>query len=181
MHQGLSLLTIAVLCGIIYVQSFIQINHYHHHYPKTSYGIHKSINIQQRQSNYIINKTYNNCYEIFNNNNNYRKIRKKTSLQIDIFGLGPTEIVVIIAAGALLYPRNNNKKKSKSERNSFIPEESWEVERNERIMNMRINAEKMRSKRALERINEAILNDNEYVLDMMAQYEDMKDNETADI
>ena len=175
---GLRFITIAVLCCIICVHGFLQIypHHHHHNHQKNCDGIHKSINIQQKQSNYIINRTYNN-----GPNNNYRNILKKTSLQIDIFGLGPTEIVVIIAAGALLYPRNNNKKKSKSERNSFIPEESWEVERNERIMNMRLNAEKMRSKRALERINEAILNDNEYVLDRMAQYEDMKDNETADI
>jgi len=126
----------------------------------------------------MINKKYNN-HAVYNNY--YRKIsRKTTSLKIDVFGLGPTEVLVIIAAGALLYPRNNNKKKSKSERNSFIPEESWEVERNERILNMRINAEKIRSKRALERINEAILNDDEYVLDMMAQYDDMKDNEITD-
>lgn len=172
-------ITIAVSCCIICVHGFLQI--YPHH-QKFCYGIHKSTNFQQKQYNYIINRTYNNGPKIINNNNyNNRNILKKTSLQIDIFGLGPTEIVVIIAAGALLYPRNNNKKKSKSERNSFIPEESWEVERNERIMNMRINAEKLRSKRALERINEAILNDNEYVLDRMAQYEDMKDNETADI
>lgn len=169
---GLWFITIAVLC----CHGFLQIYPPH---QKFSDGIHKSINFQQKQYNYIINRTYNNGPKIINNNN--RNILKKTSLQIDIFGLGPTEIVAIIAAGALLYPRNNNKKKSKSERNSFIPEESWEVERNERIMNMRINAEKMRSKRALERINEAILNDNEYVLDRMAQYEDMKDNETADI
>lgn len=179
MYQLLDLrfITIAVLCCIICVHGFLQIYpHHHHKHQKNCDGIHKSINIQQKQSNYIINRTYNK-----GPNNTYRNILKKTSLQIDIFGLGPTEIVVIIAAGALLYPRNNNKKKSKSERNSFIPEESWEVERNERIMNMRLNAEKMRSKRTLERINEAILNDNEYVLDRMAQYEDMKDNETADI
>lgn len=172
---SLSFITITVLCCIIWTHGFIQINHRHYD-QKNSYRLHKSINIQHKQSNYIINRTYNNCQKTFIN-----RIRKKTSLQVDIFGLGPTEIVVIIAAGALLYPRNNNKKKSKSERNSFIPEESWEVERNERIMNMRINAEKMRSKRALERINEAIINDNEYVLDRMAQYEDMKDNETVDI
>ena len=153
------------MCSVIQVPGLVWI-HNHHNYIS---GI--GISSMKQLTNNIHGPTMSNSIY-----NRYRKLRVKTALQIDIFGLGPTEIVVIIAAGALLYPMNNNKKKSKSERNSFIPEESWEVERNERITSMRVNAEKMRTKRALERINEAILNDDEYVLDMMAQYEDMKED-----
>ena len=81
-------------------------------------------------------------------------------LNLDIFGLGPAEVVVIATAVAVLYGPNRLKDQLR-EKGIKGPAVSggYKAEREERIALMISNADSARKQRALQRITEGLAND----------------------
>lgn len=80
-----------------------------------------------------------------------------TALKLDIFGLGPTEVVVIITAGVLLFGPDKLKSQLKEKGiKGGLVSSGWRAESLERIDERRSYATKRRNQRSWDRINEAI-------------------------
>lgn len=119
--------------------------------------INKSRNINLKRNNGLLKPVFN---------------KKSTKLYLDVFGLGPTEVLLIGITGFVLFGSKLNKKDIKAKK--FNSSEPWRIQLYEDIEKMKISAEKLRTKRALNRINQAIADENEYVLDKLAEYDDLK-------
>jgi Sec-independent protein translocase protein TatA len=95
-----------------------------------------------------------------------RSVRPATELQLDLFGLGPTEIVIVVGTGLVLFGPDTIKKRfagnmggdAKAARNS-----DWTTQgRAERIARMRAYADAARRERtAWRKDNEALRNDDD--------------------
>ena len=98
-----------------------------------------------------------------------------TSLQLDIFGLGPAEVVVIAGAAALLFgpDRIKSQLRESGVKNS-ITSEGYKAEREERIKTMKKYAKSVRKKRTWQRINIAIEDEDETIMKKLTEYEDGK-------
>ena len=84
-------------------------------------------------------------------------IRSKTALNIDIFGLGPSEIIIIAVVAGVLYGPDNIMRKFKDP--SVNLEEytgGWEGERTKDIDDMRERARRIRRARAIDRIEASL-------------------------
>lgn len=109
----------------------------------------------------------------------------------DIFGLGPTEVVIIAAAALLLFgPGKSHSllifnfslqmawldrlKSQLRERGvkGAIVSEGWRAEREERIKELRTNAEVRRKARAMKFLQEAIAQDVPEVVDLVDEFND---------
>ena len=95
-----------------------------------------------------------------------------TALNVDLFGLGPAEVVVIAGAAALLYGPGRLKSQLRdSGGKGKIVSEGWEKERLDRITNMRDAADSVRKKRAWNRINTALEIGDDHTMDRFDEYE----------
>lgn len=91
-----------------------------------------------------------------------------TSLGLDIFGLGPTEVLVIVGAAVLLYgpssiaERFKNPLKARNKKQEIDPAKigsdlsGWEKDRLIEINEMKAVAQKFRKQRAMSRIEAAM-------------------------
>jgi hypothetical protein len=97
-----------------------------------------------------------------------------TALQFDIFGLGPTEVILMAAAAGVLY--GPDRLKAKAQENGAASgkpvSKGWRLDRIERIEDMQKYAQTSRRRRALDRVNEALEEEDPYVVERMAEYED---------
>ena len=103
----------------------------------------------------------------------------KTKLYLDLFGLGPTEIVVVIAAGVLLFgpDRVKDQLREKGVQNELVSA-GWRADNQERIKRMRKVARDRRKKRSWDRIAEAIEDGDEETLTLIETLEESKKNVT---
>ena len=92
-------------------------------------------------------------------------------LNLDIFGLGPAEVVVIATAVAVLYGPNRLKEQLR-EKGIKGPAVSggYKAEREERIALMISNADSERKRRALQRITEGLTNDDKSLTERFDLY-----------
>ena len=74
-------------------------------------------------------------------------------LHVDVFGLGPSEVIIIVGAGLFLYGPDRLKQQLRdSGVKGKIVSAGWRQERAESIKTMIENAENMRKKRKIKRI-----------------------------
>jgi len=99
-----------------------------------------------------------------------------TALNIDLFGLGPAEVIVIAGATVLLFgpDRIKSQLRESGVKNS-ITSEGYKAEREERIKDMKKYATTIRKKRSWQRINLLIEDEDDDILNKLADYEEMKD------
>jgi len=87
------------------------------------------------------------------NNNELINFRNHQALYVDIFGLGPSEVIIIIGAGLVLYGPDKFKQQLRdSGVKGKIVSAGWRQDRSENIKNMIENAENMRKNRKIKRI-----------------------------
>ena len=100
-----------------------------------------------------------------------------TRLYVDLFGLGPTEVIVCVAAAALLYGPDKVKGQLRDSgmTNTIVTAKGLKLERQERIKVMTSGAEKTRKKRAWGRVNNAIAEEDEVTLTLIQEYEELTD------
>jgi len=97
----------------------------------------------------------------------------KTQLQLDVFGLGPAEVVVIAVAAAVLYGPGRLKEqlRDKGIKGSAVSK-GFKADREERISTMLEYAEKARKKRTWSRINESIESGDPEILSKLEEISD---------
>ena len=83
---------------------------------------------------------------------------RDTRLYLDLFGLGPSEIVIVAVVAGLLYgpDRLRGQLRDSGVSNSVVNSKGLRLEREERIEKMLGDAEIRRNKRAWDRVNELI-------------------------
>ena len=107
-----------------------------------------------------------------------RNPRPSTALNLEVFGLGPTELVVILATGVLLFGPDRVKSQLREQGvKGGIVSSSWRAESLDRIDAMRTYASKRRKDRSWDRINEAIESGDE---EMALRLVDIADEDSAD-
>jgi hypothetical protein len=94
-----------------------------------------------------------------------------TALQLDFFGLGPPEVVVFFVAVTLLFGPDRVKAQLQAKDDGKIVSKGWRADRAERIVDMQTYAQKTRRRRALDRVNEALEEEEPYVVQRKAEYE----------
>mmetsp|Transcript_21477 Transcript_21477/g.30778 ORF Transcript_21477/g.30778 Transcript_21477/m.30778 type:complete len:158 (-) Transcript_21477:65-538(-) len=100
--------------------------------------------------------------------------QSKSKLFLDIFGLGPTEVVIILGAAALLYgPDRIKGQLRESGVKGVIVSAGWRAEREERIKELSQKAESVRKKRALQFLEEAVTNENLEVIELVDQFNNL--------
>mmetsp|Transcript_8897 Transcript_8897/g.12172 ORF Transcript_8897/g.12172 Transcript_8897/m.12172 type:complete len:157 (+) Transcript_8897:15-485(+) len=100
--------------------------------------------------------------------------QSKSKLFLDIFGLGPTEVVIILGAAALLYgPDRIKGQLRESGVKGVIVSAGWRAERKERIKELSQKAESVRKKRALQFLEEAVTNENLEVIELVDQFNNL--------
>ena len=94
-------------------------------------------------------------------------------LHLDLFGLGPTEIIVVVAAGVLLFgpDRVKDQLREKGVRNELVSA-GWRADNQERIKRMRKFARERRKQRILGRIAEALEEGDEETLTLLETLEE---------
>ena len=112
---------------------------------------------------------------------------------IDIFGLGPTEVVIILGAAAFLYgpgwecsmqdgnwrwfySHDVDRIKGQLRESGVkgvIVSAGWRAERDERIKELSQKAEFARKKRALQFLEEAVNNENLEVIELVDQFNNL--------
>lgn len=108
--------------------------------------------------------------------------RSKTQLQLDVFGLGPYEVLMVGAVGVFLYGPDKLRQQLQKQKgvdgvaevsNSLLPTSGDPaiVERIQRIADMRRIAKARRRDRALAMIQEAIERNDAEVIRKMEEYE----------
>lgn len=95
---------------------------------------------------------------------------KRRPLYLDIFGLGPSEIAVIVGAWAVLFGPGRKKETGAKGENVIG---GWYKERKDRITEMKKAATERRVRRQLQFINEALEENNDYVLNKMDEYNEL--------
>lgn len=94
-------------------------------------------------------------------------------LQLDIFGLGPAEVVIIAGVAAFLYGPGRLKEQLREKGiKGTVVSKGFKAERQERIALMIEAAEKARKIRSWERINAAISIEDPVILKRLAEYEE---------
>ncbi len=84
------------------------------------------------------------------------RVRRSKVLNVDIFGLGPSEVIIIVGAGLFLYgPDRLKQQLRESGVKGKIVSAGWRQERAENIKAMIENAENMRKNRKIKRILES--------------------------
>ena len=91
---------------------------------------------------------------------------RDTKLYLDLFGLGPSEVVIVAVAAALLYgpEKVRGQLRDSGVSNSVVNSKGLRLEREERIDKMLDDAEERRKKRAWQRINVLIDSEDEETL-----------------
>ena len=94
-------------------------------------------------------------------------------MYLDLFGLGPTEIVVVMAAGVLLFgpDRVKDQLREKGVQNEFVSA-GWRADNLERIKRMRKLARDRRKKRSWDRIAEALEEGDEETVTLIESLEE---------
>ena len=96
-----------------------------------------------------------------------------TALKLDIFGLGPTEVVVILTAGVLLFGPDKLKSQLREKGiKGGVVSSGWRAESLERIDDLRSYASKRRKQRSWDRINEAIERGDDEMASRLAELAD---------
>lgn len=97
----------------------------------------------------------------------------QTRLQLDIFGLGPAEVVIIAGAAALLFGPGRLKEQLREKGiKGAVVSKGYKAEREERIALMIEKAEKERKRRAWERVNLSLsIDENGEVAQRLQAYE----------
>eukprot|EP01041_Mallomonas_annulata_P001389 gene1389-2674_t len=133
---------------------------------------------QPKKLNYALRKFEGNT-----NRGSFQQILKNTAStgslrstamkrHLDFFGLGIGEILVICVGGVILYGPSKLKKKTNDSADiKSIPSDVVDVERYERIIDMKTYAKKARNERALVRINKAIEAEDPRVLNKLSDIE----------
>lgn len=98
---------------------------------------------------------------------------RETRVGLDIFGLGPAEVVIIVGAAALLYGPGRLKEQLREKGvKGTVVSKGYKAEREERILNMVENADSQRKRRAWERVNLSLSEDEDgEVARRLAAYE----------
>ena len=93
-------------------------------------------------------------------------------LKVDIFGIGPTELVVIAAAAAVLYGpgRLKTQLREKGVKNTAVSE-GFKAEREERISLMLESAKRVRKDRSWQRISAGLEAKDQKLLEKLNEYE----------
>jgi len=96
----------------------------------------------------------------------------KMGLKVDIFGIGPTELVVIAAAAAVLYGpgRLKTQLREKGVKNTAVSE-GFKAEREERISLMLESAKRVRKDRSWKRISAGLEAKDQKLLEKLNEYE----------
>jgi Sec-independent protein translocase protein TatA len=95
-------------------------------------------------------------------------------LNLDIFGLGPSEVVIIFGVGIFLYGPSNIRSQLRNQGvKGSIVSEGWRAERAERIERMTKFATQRRRQRALQFINEAVESGDEEVLEKVDEFQEI--------
>jgi Sec-independent protein translocase protein TatA len=97
-----------------------------------------------------------------------------TKLYLDLFGLGPSEIVVVAVVGALLYGPDTirGQLRDSGVKNSVVTAKGLRLEREERIKDMLDSAEGRRKDRAWQRVNALIEAEDDAMIDKLAAWGD---------
>jgi Sec-independent protein translocase protein TatA len=102
----------------------------------------------------------------------------QTAVQLDIFGLGPAEVVVIAGAAALLYGPGRIKEQLRDKGiKGGVVSKGFKAEREERIALMIESADLARKQRAWDRIREALNSDDEELTKRMEEFENKQTQE----
>jgi len=108
------------------------------------------------------------------NANFVKPLRHKsaTKLQLDLFGLGPAEVIVIAGAVVLLFGPDRIKSQLRdSGVKNTITSEGWKAEQEEKVQLMRNNADEKRKQRSWSRINNAIDREDPEIMQRLEDYE----------
>lgn len=99
-------------------------------------------------------------------------------LQLDLFGLGPSEVVIVAVVAGLLYgpDRIRGQLRDSGVKNSVVTSKGMRLEREERIDEMTGEAEARRKKRAWDRVNALLEDDDEETANRLANWEEGEAN-----
>lgn len=97
-----------------------------------------------------------------------------TRLYLDLFGLGPSEVVIVAVVAGVLYgpDRLRGQLRDSGVKNSVVTSKGLRLEREERIDEMLEEAETRRKKRAWDRVNALIESEDENTLERLASWEE---------
>ena len=97
----------------------------------------------------------------------------RTQLYLDLFGLGPSEIVIVAVVAGVLYgpDRIRGQLRDNGVKNSVITSKWLRLEREERIDQMIEDAEMRRKLRAWDRVNASIESEDEQTMERLATWE----------
>lgn len=98
---------------------------------------------------------------------------RETRVELDIFGLGPAEVVIIAGAAALLYGPGRLKEQLREKGvKGTVVSKGFKAEREERVLSMLESANLQRKRRAWERVNLSLSQDEDgEVARRLAAYE----------
>ena len=101
-------------------------------------------------------------------------VSREMRLQLDLFGLGPSEVVIVAVVAGLLYgpDRIRGQLRDSGVKNSVVTSKGMRLEREERIDEMTGEAEARRKKRAWDRVNALLENDDEETANRLANWEE---------
>lgn len=99
----------------------------------------------------------------------YQQCRTSTSLSLDIFGLGPTEVAIMVGAGLVLFGPDRIKERLQAKKavKGETISEGWVADREERITLMQKNAERVRKRRVLERMSKFLEEGDQDAIDVI--------------
>lgn len=98
-----------------------------------------------------------------------------SALHLNIFGMGPTEIVVVAMAAAVIFGPDKLKENLRRKGvKGTVVSAGWRAERTERIERMTAFSTKSRRARAWARINQAIEDENGAVIEKLKEFEENK-------
>lgn len=103
---------------------------------------------------------------------------RETRVELDIFGLGPAEVVIIAGAAALLYGPGRLKEQLREKGvKGTVVSKGFKAEREERVLSMLESADLQRKRRAWERVNFSLSQDEDgEVARRLAAYESSTQN-----
>lgn len=101
------------------------------------------------------------------------RMNRNMRLKLDLFGLGPSEVVIVAVVAGLLYgpDRIRGQLRDSGVKNSVVNSKGLRLEREERIDEMTGEAEARRKKRAWERVNALLEEDDEETSSRLADWE----------
>ncbi len=101
------------------------------------------------------------------------RMNRNMRLKLDLFGLGPSEVVIVAVVAGLLYgpDRIRGQLRDSGVKNSVVNSKGLRLEREERIDEMTGEAEARRKKRAWDRVNALLEEDDEETSSRLADWE----------